>query len=101
MTLKVEEDLVFTATIVHNGQEQINAAGSFTRTEMMGGKKRTKSGFEKVTQQLPFPPSNEVRKQYYKKVASQSPFDDVKKKKKRCLTTHSSCGCRLAAAGVP
>lgn len=67
MTLKVEEDLVFTATIVHNGQEQINAAGSFTRTEMMGRKKRTKAGFKKVTQQLPFPLSNEVRKQYIKR----------------------------------
>lgn len=47
MTLKVEKDLVFTATIVHNGQEHVNAAGSFTRTEMIKKKRKKKAGFRK------------------------------------------------------
>lgn len=48
MTLKVEKDLVFTATIVHNGQEHVNAAGSFTRTEMIKKKEKKKSWLQKV-----------------------------------------------------
>lgn len=79
MTLKVEEDLVFTATIVHNGQEQINAAGSFTRTEMMG-KKKNKSWLRESDPTAPVPSVEWSEETIYKKAASQSPFDDVKKK---------------------